>query len=253
MVHRAGVAIAVGVVAACALAGCGGSGGKTAAPTMTVRSSSGTQLPPIYPGTTVPPLPSSTPTSAPTSALPSTSPTTSARSFPGDGVYRMGQDIQAGTYQAQGSSSCSWERLRGFRGTSTDVIEHGEGAEPQVVRIEPSDAGFKTQHCGTWTLQSAGAVPSTAPVSLPPGAQACPPTSGTPGSLGNSAVGSPDTTCPFAEQVRLAYVFTGPASPTPRQIEAVSPVTGQHYSMTCASDGSLVVCRGGNGAVVYVY
>ena len=40
---------------------------------------------------------------------------------------------------------------------------------------------------------------------------------------------------------------------TPRQVEADSPVTGQHYTMTCAANGSMVVCNGGNGAVVYVY
>jgi hypothetical protein len=69
----------------------------------------------------------------------------------------------------------------------------------------------------------------------------------------HSAVGSSDTSCPFAEQVRLAYGAGGPASVTPRQIDAVSPVTGQHYEMTCAANGSLVVCSGGSDAVVYVY
>ncbi|OBJ61288.1 hypothetical protein A9W95_09690 [Mycobacterium sp. 1423905.2] len=182
----------------------------------------------------------------------SASPTASVRSLPGDGVFRMGADLQAGTYQSQGDSSCSWERLRGFRGTSTDVIEHGEGAGLQVVHIAPSDAGFKSQHCGTWTLQSAG-LPTTAPVALPPGAQPCPSSGGSAGIFTHSAVGSSDTTCPFAEQVRVAYAATGPAGSGPRQIDAVSPVTGQHYAMTCAPDGSLVMCKGGNGAVVYVY
>ena len=42
-----------------ALVGCSGSGGKSGAPAMTRHTETSTFLPPIYPGTTVPPLPSS--------------------------------------------------------------------------------------------------------------------------------------------------------------------------------------------------
>lgn len=166
----------------------------------------------------------------------------------------MGEDLQPGTYRSSGGDSCSWERLRGLSGTSRDVIEHGEGTEPQVVRIAPSDAGFKTKHCGDWTPQSAGAVTSaTTPVSLPPGANSCPISGEAVGGLAHSAVGSTATSCAFAERVRQAYGAGGPPTTTPRQVYAESPVTGQQYSMTCIANGALVVCSGGNDAVVYVY
>lgn len=161
-----------------------------------------------------------------------------------------------GTYRSQGGESCYWERLRGFGGQTADIIANGAGILPQTVTIAPTDAGFRSQGCAPWTLVTDAATTTTTTttsVALPAGAQACPPTSGPVGGFTHSAAGSADTSCPFAEQVRVAYGAGGPASVTPRQIDAVSPVTGQHYSMTCAANGSMVVCNGGNDAVVYLY
>lgn len=210
------------------------------------------RLEPVYPGTTVSIPP---PSSDTTPSLPTTTTTRPAgRTLPGDGTFRLGVDLQPGTYRSPGGESCYWERLRGFGGDTADIIVNGAGILPQTVRIAPTDAGFRTQGCGTWTLDDGTTTTSaTTPVSLPPNAQACAPTSGPSSGLAHSAVGSSDTTCPFAEQVRQAYGAGGPASVTPRQVEALSPVTGQRYTMTCAATGALVVCNGGNGAVVYVY
>ncbi len=245
MAGRAVFAIAVCALVACPLTGCLGTGGKSARPTI---HDSASRLPPIYPGTTVP-IPSSAESTRPAPAI------------PGDGTYQMGVDIQPGTYRSQGGDSCYWERLRGLSGSSADIIANGAGTGPQVVQIAPSDVAFKTQHCSTWTLESAATTTaptpetptSTTPVALPEGAQVCPTVAGPAGSFTQSAVGTSDTSCPFAEQVRLAYGASGPASSTPRQIDAVSPVTGQSYNMTCAADGRLITCTGGDGAVVYVY
>lgn len=55
------------------------------------------------------------------------------------------------------------------------------------------------------------------------------------------------TTCPFARNVRDSYQSSGGAS----VIEVYSPVTKQTYTMNC-SGGVPTVCRGGNGAVVYI-
>lgn len=232
------------------MAGCGGGGGRTSMPSVTGHDESVGRLPPIYPGTTVSIPPSS-------SAVPGAPAGPVTRTFPGDGTFKVGIDIQPGTYRSAGGESCYWERLRGLSGSYKDIIANGAGNAPQVVQIEASDVAFKTQHCPVWTLQSAGSPTptstSTSAVALPPGAQVCPPSSGPAGGFAQSAVGSPGTTCPFAEQVRLAYGASGPASSTPRQVDAVSPVTGQHYTMTCAANGPLVVCNGGNDAVVYVY
>lgn len=60
---------------------------------------------------------------------------------------------------------------------------------------------------------------------------------------GNLSVG-PNTSCPFAQNVRSAY----PGSDTPFQV--YSSVTGQTYTMRCTT-GSPHVCTGGNNASVY--
>lgn len=235
-------------IAMLAVTGCSDSGVKPSRQTPTGHDNP-SRLPPIYPGTTVSIPPSSS--AAPTTTS-STSSVAPARSIPGDGTFRTGVDLVPGTYRSQGGASCYWERLRGFGGQTADIIANGAGILPQSVTIAPTDAGFRSQGCAPWTLVTEPA-PTTTSVALPAGAQACPPTSGPSGGFAHSAVGSADTSCPFAEQVRLAYGAGGPASVTQRQVEAVSPVTGQHYTMTCAANGSMVVCNGGNGAVVYVY
>ena len=61
---------------------------------------------------------------------------------------------------------------------------------------------------------------------------------------GELSVG-PNTTCPFAEDVRSAYESHGPGV-----VDAYSPVTNQTYAMSCSS-GSYVVCTGGENASVY--
>jgi hypothetical protein len=106
---------------------------------------------------------------------------------PGDGTWRVGIDIQPGTYRAPGglpagppynwdnwSKACRWARLSGFGGTAAEKIG-GTAAEkigvarswsgPQIVRIAAGDAGFASSGCGTWRLQSEPpvAVPTAAP------------------------------------------------------------------------------------------
>ncbi|WP_235192448.1 hypothetical protein [Mycobacterium asiaticum] len=228
------------------LVSCSGGVPKTAAPSVTRRTDPTSYLPPIYPGTTVPPLPPSSTT--PVAGAPAT--------FPGDGVFKVGSDIAPGTYRSEGAHDCYWERLRGMSGTLADTIANGAGNWPQLVQIMPTDTAFKTQHCPTW-VPAADAPPttttSTKAVTLPPGAMVCPATAAPAGGLTSSAVGSTDTTCQFAEAVRLAYAAAGPVTPGTRQIDAMSPVTRRHYSMSCSGDSGLVVCSGGDSAVVYLY
>ena len=66
-----------------------------------------------------------------------------------DGTWLVGEEITPGLYTAQGGSSCSWERLRDFRGFNP--IAYGYGAERQIVEILSTDEGFKTKGCGEWT------------------------------------------------------------------------------------------------------
>jgi len=84
---------------------------------------------------------------------PTPPPSPTATSF-GPGTWRVGTEIQPGTYRALGdgsTSTCYWERLSGFGGTIDDIIANGGGSAPVVVTIEPSDAGFHSARCGAWT------------------------------------------------------------------------------------------------------
>lgn len=69
-----------------------------------------------------------------------------------DGTYRVGPDIQPGTYKGVATTdSCYWERLKGFGGTLADIIANYFGSGPTIVTISPSDAGFRSERCGGWT------------------------------------------------------------------------------------------------------
>ncbi|MDI9897082.1 hypothetical protein QM797_20370 [Rhodococcus sp. IEGM 1381] len=87
---------------------------------------------------------------------------------------------------------------------------------------------------------------------LPAGAQTCPASVASTGGLRGSAVGSTATSCPFAEEVRLAYTRGG-SDRNSRTVVASSPVTGKRYEMNCVSSAQLVTCTGGENAVVYLF
>lgn len=69
-----------------------------------------------------------------------------------DGTQQVGSDIQAGTYRTrEGSRGCYFARLSGFSGEFDDIIANEAADGPAVVTIDPTDAGFQSQRCGTWT------------------------------------------------------------------------------------------------------
>ncbi len=69
----------------------------------------------------------------------------------GDGTFRVGSQIQPGTYQAVSpGSSCYWARLSGFDGLLGSIIANSFGSQT-IVTIQPSDAGFLSERCGAWT------------------------------------------------------------------------------------------------------
>jgi hypothetical protein len=68
-----------------------------------------------------------------------------------DGTYRVGPDIQSGTYRSTATASgCYWERLKGFSGTLDDIIANYIGISPTIVAIAPTDVGFRSDGCGGW-------------------------------------------------------------------------------------------------------
>jgi hypothetical protein len=131
--------IAVQVLGTCVVvvASSGGSKSKTA----------GTPTPLGQAAST--PTPQAASTRAPAAATPAPAP--KFASF-GDGAHRVGSDIQPGTYRTRrGSSGCYFARLKGFGGTVSDILANGNSDAPVVVTIQPSDAGFQSNRCGTWT------------------------------------------------------------------------------------------------------
>jgi hypothetical protein len=70
----------------------------------------------------------------------------------GDGTYTVGSTVKAGTYRApEPTSACYWERLAAFSGDPNDILANDNTSNPTVVTILPTDTGFTTQGCGTWT------------------------------------------------------------------------------------------------------
>ena len=69
----------------------------------------------------------------------------------GDGTMKVGSHIQPGTYRASGVAgrSCYWARLSDFTGSLDGIIANS--LSTNVVTISPSDVGFTSSNCGTWT------------------------------------------------------------------------------------------------------
>jgi putative cell wall-binding protein len=70
----------------------------------------------------------------------------------GNGEFVVGGDIPSGTYRTRSDASgCYWERQSGFSGTLDDIITNNFTNFHDVVTIAPTDAGFKSSSCATWT------------------------------------------------------------------------------------------------------
>ena len=96
---------------------------------------------------------------ATTTTSTSTTSTTTTTTIPGsfvDGTKVLGINFTAGRYATSTAASCYWERLRGFSGSLSDVIENDIAPGSRViVDVLSTDVGFKTSRCGTWTPWSA--------------------------------------------------------------------------------------------------
>ena len=115
--------------------------------------------------------------------------------------------------------------------TTIDVIAAARDATPASTSVAVSRP----------RVRKARPTPRTTTTTII--AHASVPAAGT--ACGNGLTVGPNTTCPFAENVRAAYRVQGPGT-----VMAYSPVTRRTYAMTCSS-GSPVVCTGGNAASVY--
>jgi hypothetical protein len=69
----------------------------------------------------------------------------------GNGTFIVRTDITPGTYRARGGSGCYWARLRSFGGDTGSIIANDLPTGPTIVTIKPTDRGFESHGCGTWT------------------------------------------------------------------------------------------------------
>ena len=80
-----------------------------------------------------------------------TTPTPTFATFT-DGTYQVGIDIQPSTYRTQTvSQGCYYARLKGFSGSLDDILANNNTDDPVIVTILPTDKGFESRNCGTWT------------------------------------------------------------------------------------------------------
>ena len=90
-----------------------------------------------------------------TSASPSPSPSKTKPkkvipSIPGDGTFRVPQEVKPGTYRTSGEDGCYWARLRNLSGDFDAITANGNTDGPTTVQIRSGDKGFETRRCGTW-------------------------------------------------------------------------------------------------------
>ncbi len=73
--------------------------------------------------------------------------------LPGEGMWRVGVEVTPGRWRSSPNThDCYWTRLSGFHGTNVDeTIADDISDGPVVVDIAPTDIGFSTKRCGTWT------------------------------------------------------------------------------------------------------
>jgi len=75
------------------------------------------------------------------------------------GTLRVNVNIAPGRYMTN-ASSCYWERLKGFSGSLDDIIANDNASGRSIVDIAPSDVGFSSSRCGTWSPFQATSRPT---------------------------------------------------------------------------------------------
>lgn len=80
-----------------------------------------------------------------------TAPTNEPLDFMIDGTYRVGVDVEPGTYESsEAGNSCYWARLSGLSGENSDIIANDARAVSPIVTIQETDVAFQARNCGLW-------------------------------------------------------------------------------------------------------
>ena len=73
----------------------------------------------------------------------------------GEGMLRVGKEIQPGVYRRPAGSLCFWQTDSGLRGTDAELRAIAISTDPQLVPLGAKDVLFQTFGCGTWTKLAA--------------------------------------------------------------------------------------------------
>jgi hypothetical protein len=71
--------------------------------------------------------------------------------FPGEGTFRVGAEVEPGTYKAAAQSGCYWARLAS--GDTSDIIDNNNADGPVLLTIEPGDFAIEVAGCSTFHKQ----------------------------------------------------------------------------------------------------
>ena len=69
----------------------------------------------------------------------------------GDGTWLVGEQIDPGRWKSTGGEGCYWARMSGFAGGLHGILANDNVDGPTIVDIQPSDIGFISKRCGTWS------------------------------------------------------------------------------------------------------
>lgn len=73
----------------------------------------------------------------------------------GDGVYKVGKEIQPGQYETKGNDSgCMWERLKGTSGDLSDVLANDIVTGPGKMTVKSGDKYIKFSLGCAWRKSS---------------------------------------------------------------------------------------------------
>ncbi len=114
-------------------------------------------------------------------------------------------------------------------------------AQQQKLQDKVQQLQKEVQHQGTSSGATTTSAATTSAATTPAS------TAGT-SSCGSGISVGPNTSCPFAVNVKAAYDKAGGGNVL---IHVFSPTTGQTYEMACGGTGGTIVCTGGNGASVF--
>ena len=74
-----------------------------------------------------------------------------ANTISGDGVYRVGKDMKAGTYKSSDNADCYWQISTDANGDN--IVQNNIVTGQALVTVRDGQF-FESRGCGDWVLQA---------------------------------------------------------------------------------------------------